>query len=51
MMNKYDPQFTYYFPQFYFQNNKKMSYKSDFKPCQIICPSTYNNVYLTKELM
>lgn len=35
------PEFCYYYLGFYIQNNKKMSYKGDFEPAELLDPETY----------
>ena len=34
----------------YFQDCQKSVYKASFKPSQVLCPFTYNYVYLTDEV-
>ena len=34
----------------YFQDCQKSVYKGNYKPSQVLCPVTYNYVYLTEEV-
>lgn len=37
-MNKEFPDFKYYYLGFYVHNSKKMVYKGDYEPCELLCP-------------
>lgn len=44
------PAFKYYYMGLYFQDCQKSVYKASYKPSQVLCPHTYNWVYLTEEV-
>ena len=45
---RYFPHFKYYYLGYYIQSSKKMVYKGDYMPCELLCPITYQWVELTK---
>jgi arginyl-tRNA---protein transferase len=48
-MNKYFPEFKYYYLGYYIHDNKKMLYKGDYEPAQLLCPITYTWVPLNDD--
>ncbi|CAD8065209.1 unnamed protein product [Paramecium primaurelia] len=44
------PQLQYYYMGFYIMDSKKMAYKAEYTPCELLCPRTYRWVSLTKEI-
>eukprot|EP00347_Sterkiella_histriomuscorum_P012879 403366869 len=46
----FNPEFIYYYMGYYFQDCQKSVYKASYKPSQVVCPVTYNYVYLTEEV-
>jgi len=42
--------FKYYYMGLYFQDCQKSVYKGSYRPSQVLCPHTYNWVYLTEEV-
>lgn len=50
LMQKYFPDFKYYYQGYYIGSCSKMEYKADYAPCQLLCPITYEWVeFLDKE--
>lgn len=46
LMNRYFPDFLYYYMGFYIQSTNKMVYKGEFEPSELLCPITYTWVPL-----
>ena len=46
----FEPSFKYYYMGLYFQDCQKSIYKASYKPSQVLCPHTFNYVYLTDEV-
>ncbi|CAD8164673.1 unnamed protein product [Paramecium pentaurelia] len=44
------PQLQYYYMGFYIMDSKKMAYKAEYTPCELLCPRTYRWVSLTKQI-
>lgn len=49
-MEKYFPEFKYYYLGFYVQDCQKMVYKGEYEPAELLCPYTYTWVTLDEEL-
>ena len=47
---RYFPDFKYYYLGYYIQSSKKMVYKGDYMPCELLCPITYTWVELTNQI-
>ncbi|CAD8102201.1 unnamed protein product [Paramecium primaurelia] len=47
---KENPQLKYYYMGFYIMDSKKMAYKADYTPCELLCPQTYRWIPLSKQI-
>eukprot|EP01017_Pseudomicrothorax_dubius_P017783 TRINITY_DN19943_c0_g1_i1.p1 TRINITY_DN19943_c0_g1~~TRINITY_DN19943_c0_g1_i1.p1 ORF type:complete len:243 (+),score=65.99 TRINITY_DN19943_c0_g1_i1:60-731(+) len=47
---KYFPDFKYYYLGYYIQDCKKMVYKAEYEPSELLCPVSYTYCRLTPEL-
>ncbi|CAD8161025.1 unnamed protein product [Paramecium octaurelia] len=45
-----NPQLQYYYMGFYIMDSKKMAYKAEYTPCELLCPRTYRWISLTKQI-
>jgi len=49
-MQKYFPEFKYYYLGYYIQDCQKMVYKGEYEPAELLCPHTYNWVIMDEEI-
>jgi len=49
-MKKYFPNLKYYYLGYYLQNSKKMVYKGDYEPAELLCPITCTWVTLDENI-
>lgn len=49
-MQKFFPEFKYYYLGYYIQDCQKMVYKGDYEPAELLCPTTYTWVALDAEM-
>ena len=49
-LNNFLPKFQYYYMGYYIQNSKKMKYKGDFEPSELLCPKAFKWVPLNEKM-